>query len=108
MRRGIAPVAVSYGSVNVQIGDLNLYSYAGTYPGAYGAAEAGEVPALTSSQTQLQLQSKEKALTELSSGATLGDLVKALNAVGASARDLISILQAIRAAGALHAEIEVI
>ena len=104
----IAPVAVSYGSVNVQIGDLNLYSYAGTYPGAYGAAEAGEGPALTSRQKQLQLQSKEKALTELSSGATLGDLVKALNAVGASARDLISILQAIRAAGALHAEIEVI
>ena len=39
-------------------------------------------------------------------GVTISDLVKALNAIGVTPRDLISILQAIKAAGALHAELE--
>ncbi|MEN9383792.1 MAG: hypothetical protein RL323_935, partial [Pseudomonadota bacterium] len=38
----------------------------------------------------------------------LADVVKALNAIGASPQDLVSILQAIKAAGALNAELEVI
>ena len=41
-------------------------------------------------------------------GATVSDLVKALNAMGVGPGDLISIFQAIKAAGALHAELEVI
>jgi flagellar P-ring protein precursor FlgI len=39
-------------------------------------------------------------------GATIGDLVTALNSLGVSPRDLISILMAIRQAGAIHAAIE--
>ncbi|MDW8291367.1 MAG: flagellar basal body P-ring protein FlgI [Armatimonadota bacterium] len=38
---------------------------------------------------------------------TVEQLVKALNLLGVSPRDLMSILQALRAAGALHAEVEV-
>jgi flagellar P-ring protein precursor FlgI len=41
-------------------------------------------------------------------GVSIGQVVQALNALGATPRDLISILQAIKAAGALQAEIEVI
>jgi len=41
----------------------------------------------------------------LEEGATLGELVRALNAVGATARELIAVLQAIKQAGALHAEL---
>ena len=40
--------------------------------------------------------------------ANVSDIVGALNAVGATPRDIISILQAIKAAGALHADLEII
>jgi flagellar P-ring protein precursor FlgI len=42
------------------------------------------------------------------SGANLGEVVRALNAIGATPRDLISILQSIKAAGALQADLEVL
>ena len=42
------------------------------------------------------------------SGVSIGELVKALNALGVSPRDLISIFQALKAAGALQAELEII
>jgi flagellar P-ring protein precursor FlgI len=41
-------------------------------------------------------------------GKTIGELVRALNAIGVTPRDLISILQSIKAAGALQAELEII
>jgi flagellar P-ring protein precursor FlgI len=44
----------------------------------------------------------------LPSGADLGEVVRALNAIGATQRDLISILQSIKAAGALQADLEII
>ena len=44
----------------------------------------------------------------LKEGATIEELVRALTAVGSSARDIIAILQNLRAAGALDAELEVI
>jgi flagellar P-ring protein FlgI len=51
---------------------------------------------------------KQGNLVMLPEGATLMDLVVAVNAVGATPRDLISILQAVKEAGALHAELEII
>jgi flagellar P-ring protein precursor FlgI len=44
----------------------------------------------------------------LKQGATVEELVRALNAIGASSRDVIAILQNLRAAGALEAELEVL
>ncbi len=41
-------------------------------------------------------------------GASLADVVKALNAIGATPQDLLAILQAMKAAGALRAELEII
>ena len=51
---------------------------------------------------------KENSLIRVDSGANLDQVVKALNMLGATPQDLISILQALRAAGALRAELEVI
>lgn len=51
-------------------------------------------------------QGEEQKMTILDDGATLGDLVRGLNALGISPRDLITILQTIKSAGALQAEIE--
>ena len=44
----------------------------------------------------------------LKGGAALSDVVKALNAIGATPQDLLAILQAMKASGALHAELEII
>jgi flagellar P-ring protein precursor FlgI len=44
----------------------------------------------------------------VSSGANLGEVVRALNAIGATPRDLISILQSIKAVGALQADLEIL
>jgi flagellar P-ring protein precursor FlgI len=51
---------------------------------------------------------KKGNLVVLPEGATLLDVVEAVNAVGATPRDLISILQAVKQSGALHAELEII
>jgi flagellar P-ring protein FlgI len=48
------------------------------------------------------------ALMQLPPGAKLADVVKALNTLGATPQDLLAILQAMKSAGALNAEIEVI
>ena len=59
---------------------------------------------------QTQIEAKEKPVNriDLKSGSTVEDLVRSLQVIGATARDVISILQAIRSAGAMEAEIEVL
>ncbi len=70
--------------------------------------------ALSSGTTQVTQQTRINALDkpvdriELKQGATVDDLVRSLQTIGASARDVISILQAMKSAGALEAEIEVL
>jgi len=60
--------------------------------------------------TTIQASDEEKKgnLVVLPEGASLLDVVEAVNAVGGTPRDLISILQAIKASGALHAQLEII
>lgn len=58
-------------------------------------------------RSDVQVQEKGQGVTLLSSGVTIGDLVRALNAIGANPRQLITILQAIHRSGALHAQLEV-
>ena len=60
------------------------------------------------SSRQIQLKQDTGALKMLSAGANLADVVKALNALGATPADLLSILQAMKAAGALRADLEII
>ena len=59
-------------------------------------------------QTQIDALDKPVNRIELKQGATVDDLVRSLQTIGASARDVISILQAMKSAGALEAEIEVL
>jgi flagellar P-ring protein FlgI len=59
-------------------------------------------------QTRIDAQDKPVNRIELKQGATVDDLVRSLQTIGASARDVISILQAMKSAGALEAEIEVL
>ncbi len=59
-------------------------------------------------QTTVQAQEKAASRIELKQGATVDDLVQDLQQIGATARDIISILQAMKEAGALEAELEVL
>ena len=60
------------------------------------------------STANITIQESNKKLTEVRGSANLADLVKSLNAIGASPKDLIAILQAIKEAGALNADLEVL
>ena len=59
-------------------------------------------------RADIQIAQQGGSLLTLKAGASLSEVVKALNAVGASPLDLIAILQAMKAAGALRAELEII
>jgi flagellar P-ring protein precursor FlgI len=59
-------------------------------------------------QADVQVKKESGELVVLPASASLNDVVKALNAVGATPQDLLAILQAMKASGALKADLEVI
>ena len=71
-------------------------------PFAPRSAETVVVP-----KTDVTVKEDRAALAVVPMGASIGDVVTGLNAIGATPRDLIAILQAIKRAGALNAELEV-
>jgi flagellar P-ring protein precursor FlgI len=95
----IAPVAILHGNLSVEIQTTLQVSQ----PGPLSQGKTEVVPVTT-------VAAKEEPAKNvvLKEGATIEELVRALTAVGSSARDIIAILQNLRAAGALDAELEVI
>ncbi len=61
-----------------------------------------------SRDTQVEAKDDKTKRIELGEGASVEQLVNGLQAIGATARDVVAILQAIKAAGALEADLEVI
>jgi flagellar P-ring protein precursor FlgI len=59
-------------------------------------------------RAQVEIRADKSGLTMVKAGGSLGDVVKSLNAIGATPQDLLAILQAMKAAGALRAELEII
>ena len=59
-------------------------------------------------ESEVAVEEEDNRLLLVPQGRTIGDLVRALNAMGVTPRDLITILQAMKAAGALQAELEII
>jgi flagellar P-ring protein precursor FlgI len=94
----IAPVGVAHGSLTVEINTSPVVSQ----PGALSGGETVVTP-----ESRVNAIERRSGLRVVDGGASLEDLVRALNALGATPRDLIDILQAIRAAGAMNAEIEI-
>ena len=91
--------AVAHGNLSVTIDTR----YEVSQPNPFGAGQTVVVP-----QSQVQAKQEKAKLLMFNPGITLEAVVRALNAVGATPSDLIAILQAMKAAGALHARIEVI
>lgn len=95
----ISPVAIAHGSLTVQITEQPTVSQ----PLPFSQGQTAVVP-----QTKIQVQEGKGSLSVVGGGVTIGQVIQGLNAIGATPRDLINILQAIKAAGALQAEIEII
>lgn len=91
--------AVAHGNLTVTVNTDNAVSQ----PNALAGGNSTTV-----SNSQIEIKQDGGALMNVRSGANLAEVVKALNAIGANPQDLISILQAMKAAGALRAELEVI
>jgi flagellar P-ring protein precursor FlgI len=94
----ISKVAVSHGNLQIVVQENPQVSQ----PGAFSPGQTVVTP-----QTDIAAQEENRRLVMME-GATLQELVDGLNSIGATPRDLISILRTLKAAGALHAELEVI
>ena len=91
--------AVAHGNLSVTINT----QYEVSQPNPLGAGQTAVVP-----KTDVKAKADKANLLMFKPGVTLEAVVRALNAVGAAPNDLIAILQAMKAAGALHAQLEVI
>jgi flagellar P-ring protein precursor FlgI len=95
----LQPVSILHGGLSVNVVSETKVSQPN--PGATGATEVVQ-------QTIVQAQDKPVNRIDLKQGATVEDLVQELQRTGAGARDVISILQAMKEAGALEADLEVL
>jgi flagellar P-ring protein precursor FlgI len=96
----ISPVAIAHGNLTIEI--KTEFRVSQPPPFAPEKAETVVVP-----QKDVTVKEQKASLMEVS-GTTLGEIVRALNALGVTPRDLIAILQALKASGALRAELEII
>lgn len=95
----ISPVAVSHGGLTVKIEKQTEVSQPN--PLSQGQTTTVTNTAITATE--------EKGITQIfDGGTTIGELVKSLNVLGVSTKDLITIIQTIKAAGALNAQLEII
>ncbi|MCE9521830.1 MAG: flagellar basal body P-ring protein FlgI [Alphaproteobacteria bacterium] len=95
----VSSVAIAQGSLTIRISEFPQVSQ----PEPFSDGQTTVVP-----RTEIEVQdSGDKKLGVLRSGVSLQQLVNGLNALGIGPRDMIAILQAIKASGALQAEIEV-
>lgn len=92
----ISTIAIAHGNLSITINERPEVSQ----PGALSSGQTAVVP-----RTDIQVTEEEKKLNVIQEGVTISDVARALNVLGVTPRDLISIFQAIKRAGALHAEL---
>lgn len=95
----IAPASILHGNLTVEIETRFDVSQ----PAPFSQGQTTVVP-----QTGVGVKEEKARNVKLGDGATVDELVRGLQAIGSTARDIVAILQSLQAAGALEAEIEVI
>ena len=95
----VGPAAVAHGNVTVTITSDPIVSQ----PGPFSGGQTAVVP-----NANISVNQEKKPMFLFNPGVALDDIVRAVNQVGASPTDLIAILEALKAAGALRAELIVI
>jgi len=95
----LGPCAVAHGNLSVSISSTPIISQ----PGAFSNGQT-----VVTEKANIQIKQEPGVLIQVPAAPQLADVVRALNALGATPQDLLAILQAIKSAGALNAELEVI
>ena len=95
----IRTIAIAQGNITVLVRELPEVSQ----PNPFGRGTTTTVP-----RTELQVDEPEAFVHVLEEGATIADLARGLNAMGVSPRDIIAIFQALKAAEAIQAELEIL
>jgi len=91
--------AIAHGNLSIVISATNEVSQ----PGAFSSGQTAAV-----SNAQIDITSQPGLVVRLPNSVMLADVVKALNSIGATPQDLLAILQAMKVAGSLNAELEII
>ena len=95
----LGPAAVAHGNLSVRIAT----QYDVSQPNPLSGGQTTVVP-----RSELDVDEGNSQLIALNAGATLGDVVRALNVLGVTPRDIIAVMQALKAAGALRAELVIL
>lgn len=95
----ISPVAVAHGNLTVSVSETPFVSQ----PGAFSRGRT-----VKGSDSDVNINQQKSRAFLLQTGGSLKELVNAINKVGAAPGDIVAILEAIKKAGALHADLEVI
>jgi flagellar P-ring protein precursor FlgI len=95
----IRPIAILHGALSIEIST----SFITTQPQPLSNGQTTVVP-----QVGVGVREEKAKSVSLGAGATVDELVQALKQIGSTARDVIAILQALKAGGALDAELEVL
>lgn len=95
----VAPVVMMHGSLSIEI----QTRFDVSQPAPFAKGETKVVP-----EVNVQVREEEARSVSLKEGATVDDLVRALNTIGVTPRDIIAILQSLKAAGALDVDLQVI
>ena len=96
----ISTIAIAHGNLSIQIDESQDVSQPLPF------SRGGET--IVTPESDILVKEGKNPLFLVESGVSIGEVVKALNALGVTPRDLIAIFQALKAAGALQAELEVI
>ena len=96
----IATIAIAHGNLSIQINESQDVSQPLPF------SRGGQT--VVTPESEIVVQEGKNPIYLVESGVSIGEVVKALNALGVSPRDLIAIFQALKAAGALQAELEII
>ncbi len=95
----LGPCAIAHGNLAITIDSTPVISQ----PGAFSQGQT-----VVARKTDINVTQEPGKIIRVPSSPQLTDVVRSLNALGATPQDLLAILQAIKAAGALNAELEVI
>ncbi|HRA61446.1 MAG: flagellar basal body P-ring protein FlgI [Rhodoferax sp.] len=95
----LGPCAIAHGSLSITISSTPVISQ----PNPLSAGQT-----VVTQKSNIQITQEPGILMQIPASPQLADVVRALNVLGATPQDLLAILQAIKAAGALNAELEVI
>jgi flagellar P-ring protein precursor FlgI len=95
----LAPVAIAHGNLSITIATENQAVPGGAF---------GNAPTVNQANTTVRSTESGRKLIYINGAATLSQVVRALNTIGVSPRDLISIVQALRESGSLQADVDII